>query len=81
MLPEGEDPWQTLRTLDHIPSKALTAVCAQDWLHDQSRAGAIKMTSVPAHKTFLQATLFLPGLWQNEPLAGCLWEEFGSRNG
>lgn len=68
-----------LWTLDHIPHKALRAVCAQDWLHDQSRARAAKMTSAPTHTP--HTTLFLPELWQNAPLAGCLWEEFGSRNG
>lgn len=38
-----------MRTLDHIPTMALMAICAQDWLHDQSRAGAVEVTLAPTH--------------------------------
>ena len=75
---------QPLRTWDHIPPKALMTVCVQDWLHDQSRAGAAQVTSAPTHTP--HATLFVPGLWQKAPVPGRLplgrvWKQKGMNGG
>ena len=65
----------------HSSRSIKKAVCAQDWLHDQSRAGAAKMTSAPTHLPPPPPHCSSQSSGKNAPLACCLWEEFGSRDG